>query len=177
MEKEKPCCGSEPQREQQEKAPGKELHLDFLYLDLTQCGRCQGTEASLEGALEDVSAVLKSAGYQVILNKVNIRTRELAIRHRFISSPTIRINGRDIALEFRESLCQDCGDLCGDQVDCRVWVYEGEEYDQPPREMIVNAILKEVYGSGQEAAPAAGGYELPANLEAFFQGLEKKEPQ
>jgi len=53
---------------------------------------------------------------------VNITTKELAIQYQFISSPTIRVNGNDIVVELRESVCEDYGDLCGDNVDCRVWV-------------------------------------------------------
>ena len=72
--------------------------------------------------------VLHAAGYEVKVNKVNIATKELAIQHQFISSPTIRVSGNDIAVELRESLFEDCETLCGDNVDCRVWVYNGVEY-------------------------------------------------
>jgi hypothetical protein len=100
-------------------------------------------------------------------DKIHIETKELAIKHEFISSPTIRINGKDVALELKESNCQECGDLCGDDsIDCRVWVYEGKEYISPPKEMIVNAILREVYNPGVEAQKEE--YKMPKNLENFF---------
>lgn len=155
------CCGP-PQ-------PKKTINIDFLYLDTTICGRCQDTEKALDGAVSNVAVVLNAAGYEVKLNKVNITTKELAIQYQFISSPTIRVNGNDIAVELRESVCEDCGDLCGDTVDCRVWVYNGVEYTAPPQELIVNAILKEVYGgnSTEELAPK---YTLPHNFEVFFSG-------
>jgi hypothetical protein len=50
-------------------------------------------------------------------------------------------------LEAKESLCESCGDLCGDEVDCRVWIYNGKEYNVPPKAMIIDAILREIYGS------------------------------
>ena len=73
---------------------------------------------------------------------------------RFVSSPTIRINDVDIAFELRESSCgsEACVDGCGDHVDCRVWVFGGREYTEPPVELIVDAILRQSYvpdGDGQ----------------------------
>ena len=68
--------------------------------------------------------MLESAGVEIIVNKIHINSKEKAIQYRFVTSPTIRVNGRDIQMEFKESLCETCGDLCGDEVDCRVWVYK-----------------------------------------------------
>lgn len=163
-------CGSSCCQPEQKK---KEIIIDFLYLDLSVCERCQGTDSSLDQAVEEVSSVLKSAGYDIVVNKINITSEELAVKHRFVSSPTIRINGRDIAMELKESCCEECGDLCGDNVECRVWVYEGAEYNEPPKAMIVNAILKEVYGGGSPSAETQGEYILPDNLRTFFGGLNK----
>lgn len=148
----------------------KLIKIDFMYLDLSICERCQGTEGSLEEALSDTTAVLKSAGYEVSVNKININSKELAIKYKFVSSPTIRVNGKDIAPDVKESLCEDCGDLCGDSVDCRVWIYEGNEYNQPPKALIVNAILKEIYAPDNSVSIVNEVYKLPHNLELFFKG-------
>jgi hypothetical protein len=153
------CCGA-PQ-------PKKPLAIDFLYLDTTICGRCQDTESALDAAVSSVAVVLDAAGYAVTVNKVNIATRELAIQHRFVSSPTVRVNGHDIAVELHESVCEDCGELCGDNVDCRVWVYDGVECTSPPKELIVDAILREVYNPKQ-GEPEREPYQLPENLEKYF---------
>lgn len=144
--------------------------IDFLYLDLNVCTRCMGTDANLDAAIADVSGVLKAAGFDVVVNKVNITSRELAARYRFVSSPTIRVNGRDIQPDVRESACESCGDLCGDSVDCRVWTHDGTEHTVPPREFIVNAILREVYSSTRTSAQDAHEYRMPHNLEVFFRG-------
>ena len=77
------------------------------------------------------------------------------------------MNGVDICTELVESNCVDCGDLCGDSVDCRVFVYEGKEYEQPPVPMIVDGILKAIYGGQPQTAET---YTLPDNLERFFTG-------
>ena len=168
----KSCCSCGSSCCQPEQAK-KEVVIDFLYLDLSVCERCQGAESNLDSALEDMSAVLQAAGYTVDLNKINITSPELAIKHEFLSSPTIRVNGKDIDLEVRETLCKDCGDLCGSETECRSWVYEGVEYSEPPKEMIIQAVLKEVF-SGGEKNEAAKPYVMPKNLETFFAGLTLK---
>ncbi|NLW56521.1 MAG: DUF2703 domain-containing protein [Firmicutes bacterium] len=160
------CCGGEQEK--------KQLVIDFLYLDLSVCGRCQGAEKNLEEALAEVSGVLDAAGFAVVVNKINITSPELAKKYRFVSSPTIRINGFDLDLEVRESTCQECGDLCGEEVDCRVWVYEGIEYTEPPKALIINAILKAVYGGQPQGSVSQQEYQLPENLHRFFAGLKKK---
>lgn len=159
------CCDANSEK--------KRITIDFLYLDLSVCNRCQGAETNLEEAVDEVSRVLESAGYEIIINKVNITTKELALQYQFISSPTIRINGTDIAIDVQESNCKDCGDLCGEEVECRVWVYNGVEYTKPPKEFIINAILKEVYSEKKEY-PNEEDYKIPENLERFFNAIENK---
>jgi hypothetical protein len=129
----------------------------------------------LEDAIKEVAVVLQAAGFDLVVNKINITSKELAIRYQFLSSPTIRINGRDIAMEVKETVCEDCGDLCGDDsVDCRVWTYEGTDYNVPPKAFIINAILKAVY-SGTLEPEGNTVYVLPENLKKFFEGKESKE--
>lgn len=160
------CCTPEQEK--------KKIDIDFLYLDLNTCERCQGAESNLDQAISEVSSVLTSGGYEVSVNKVNITSPELAIEYEFLSSPTIRINGNDIVLDVTETSCKDCGDICGDSVDCRSWVYEGIEHPEPPKEMIVNAIMKEVYGSHSESLKSQKEYVMPDNLKVFFYGIKAK---
>lgn len=166
------CCGSGGESCCTPKQEKKKITIDFLYLDLTVCERCQGADKNLDDAISEVSGVLKGAGFEVFVNKVNITSKELAIKHEFLSSPTIRVNGRDIAMEVKETTCKECGDLCGDSVDCRVYTYEGVDYTEPPKELIVNAILKEVYGGNSSCCTKKEEYILPLNLEKFFDGRE-----
>lgn len=146
----------------------RSIVIDFLYLDLSVCTRCQGTDTSLDEALAEVSKVLEATGVEVVVNKINVINEELAIRHKFVSSPTIRVNGSDIQMDIKESLCESCGDLCGDEVDCRVWVYQGQDYTVPPKAMIIEAILKEVYGGDGGKRAAIPEYTLPQNLKNFY---------
>lgn len=163
------CC-EEPEKNEMEK---KRIIIDFLFLDLNVCARCQGTDTSLDEALSEVSAVLNATGVEVGVNKINVVSEELAVKHKFVSSPTIRVNGRDIQMDIKESLCESCGDLCGDEVDCRVWVYQGKEYTVPPKAMIIEAILREVYG-GSENREEEPEYSLPDNLKKFYEAMSKK---
>ena len=149
----------------------EKLIIDFLYLDLTTCTRCRGTDRSLEAGLAAVGDVLAAAGVEVEVRKVHIRSAAEARAWRFVSSPTVRINGVDIAVELRESSCgsEACVDGCGDHIDCRVWVFGGREYTEPPVELIVDAILRQVYGQ-PTAQVEDRPYELPDNLQRFFAG-------
>ena len=145
----------------------KRLSIDFLYLDLNTCERCMATDETLKKALDVLSGVFDTLSYQVKVNSVNITSKELAEEYQFISSPTIRVNDVDICTEVKESDCKDCGDLCGDSVDCRVFVYEGREHEQPPIAMIVDGILKTIYS---EKTCEDRPYTLPDNLDRFFTG-------
>ena len=147
------------------------LRIEFLFLDLTTCARCLGADRSLAAALEVVREVLEATGVGVEVGKILVESAEHARALRFVSSPTIRVDGQDVALELRESSCgsEACTDGCGDQIACRVWVHRGREYTEPPVAMIVDAILGHVYGGAP--APRASGlepYELPENLARFF---------
>ncbi len=153
----------------------RELVIDFMYLDLETCTRCLGTQANLEAALAEVGTVLGGAGVDVSIRKTLMGSVEQARAAGFVSSPTIRVSGKDIALELRESNCGECGDACGcnGAVDCRVWVWQGQEYTEAPTAMIVDAILREVYGGAERTAALAQPAALPENLERFFAGKER----
>ena len=164
-------CGSSCCEPQQAK---KEVVIDFLYLDLTVCEWCQGAESSLDEALFEVAKVLEATGTEVKVNKININTKQLAEEYKFLSSPTIRVNGHDIQMEVKESLCESCGDLCGDVVDCRVWIYEGQEYTVPPAAMVIEGILKVVYGASLNVEVPEQKYIMPDNLKHFYEVMDKK---
>jgi hypothetical protein len=157
---------------QQENSP-RHVDIDFLFLDLNTCTRCLGTNENLETAIDSVKQVLMLTGAQLNVNKVLIDSEEKAHAHQFLTSPTIRVNGRDIALETKESLCDSCTDLCGceEGTECRIWVYQGQEYTEAPVAMIVEAILQEVYAAPQKPTMASVKFEeVPKNLRDFFAG-------
>jgi hypothetical protein len=152
------------------------ITIDFLYLDLDVCTRCIGTKANLEAVLSEVTQILRAADVGVSVTKTLVQSEEQARALGFVSSPTIRLNGKDIALEFRESRCESCESCaCNGTVDCRVWVFQGQEYTEEPKAMIIDAILREVYAEQPVSAPAAVPFEdVPENLKRFFSGKRQQ---
>jgi hypothetical protein len=152
-------------------APARQkIEVDFLYLDLTTCSRCRGSDASLRAAIEIVRPVLDSVGTSIEVRKTLVETEERARALRFVSSPTIRVNGRDIAGEVLESSCSECGELCGCDggVDCRVWDYHGEQHTEAPTALVVEAILAELGRADDMRTARPPLDDVPENLKHFF---------
>ncbi len=151
---------------------GQTVEVDFLYLDLTTCSRCRASDATLDAAVEIVRPVLDSVGASIAVRKTLVETVEQARALEFVSSPTIRVNGRDIAGELIESSCSECDELCGCDggVECRVWDYRGEQHTEAPTGLIVEAILAEVGPSGTTRSEETPFVDVPENLKRFFAG-------
>lgn len=167
------CCSDSPSCCGSARDTHKPIIIDFLYIDLSVCERCQGTGETLSEAVKDVGQILEAAGYDIKVNFIHVQTEEQAEELGFVSSPTIRINGQDIQLDVKETLCESCGDLCGEDIDCRVWVYDGKEYTIPPKPMIVNAILGYIYGGGFQDTERIPQKQVPDNLKKFFASRNK----
>ncbi|MBS1795363.1 MAG: DUF2703 domain-containing protein [Acidobacteria bacterium] len=160
------------------KTAKKTIEIEFLYLDLNVCEQCRGSESNLEEALSDVSLLLEKTGVTVNLTKTHVESFEQALALDFISSPTIRINGRDAAFEVAENHCQSCSRLSGTETYCRVWKFEGEEFSTAPKSLVIEAVLREIYGPGETAAKpevsAARRAKSHDNLKRFFEGRIKQ---
>lgn len=150
----------------------KEVMIEYLYLDLKTCDRCVGTDKVLEEVLEVVKPVLELASYDVKYYKKEMKTEEDAKAYRFVSSPTIRVNGKDICDSVIENDCGCCGEISGTQVNCRVFEYQGEQYEVPPKAMLVEAILRSIFSS--QTGDDSQEYELPDNLKRFYEGKARK---
>lgn len=150
--------------------PSKERHLliEFSYLDLSTCSRCTGTDRVIQSAINDLRKPLKETGFKISFKKIHIKNEKLARQHAFTSSPTVRINGMDICPAVRESRCSSCIDLCGTDVDCRDWKWNGKVYSAPPKGLILEAILRAAYDKTFGKQPDFKRYKLPANLKRFF---------
>ena len=152
---------------------GKKVIVDYLYLDLETCERCVGTDSVLDQVLATLTPTLSLAGFHVDYHKTEMKTAEIAAQHRFVSSPTIRVNGQDICPSVAENSCGCCSDISGTDVSCRVYEYHDETYEVPPAEMIAVAFLQAVFGQ-MKADSTDGEYELPKNLKEFFEGKKRK---
>jgi hypothetical protein len=155
----------------------KKIEIEFLYLELDGCTRCRGTDANLETAIRTVQSVLEASGNIINVRKALVGSEAMVRSVEFVSSPTIRVNGRDIALELRETPCDSCTEACGcnGSVNCRVWLHGGKEYNEAPVPLIVNALLTEIYGTQNRAHPVAPEkFVVPDNLKRFFAAKEKQ---
>lgn len=167
LEPEEPCC-----------ACGcgdkniKSVFVEYLYLDLKTCDRCVGTDHVLDEVMLILTPALKLAGYEVAYHKIEIKTADLAKQYNFLSSPTIRVNGKDICGEVKENRCGCCSDISDSEVDCRVFEYNGESYEVPPKEMLAKAVLDSVFGNN-DCVCSCDDYVLPENLRVFFEGKKK----
>lgn len=151
----------------------KEIVVEYLYLDLQTCDRCIGTDNVLDEVMLTLTPALKLAGYEIEYRKIEMKTAKLAVQYKFLSSPTIRVNGQDICQSVAENSCGCCSQISGTDVDCRVFEYKGESYEVPPKEMLAGSILRAVFGQSELSRPG-DRYELPENLKAFYEGKKSK---
>lgn len=154
-------------------ASEKKIVVEYLYLDLETCDRCIGTDNVLDEVMMTLTPALNIAGFEVEYNKIEMKTAEIATQYKFLSSPTIRVNGQDICQSVAENSCGYCSDISGTDVSCRVFEYNEETYEVPPKEMLAEAILNAVFGQ-VETGCSCGEYELPENLREFFEGKINK---
>ena len=151
----------------------KKVVVEYLYLDLQTCERCIGTDSVLDEVMRVLTPALELAGFTVEYKKIEIKAVDMAIKHQFISSPTIRVNGHDICKSVVENTCGCCSEISNTNVECRVYEYSGKTYEIPPKEMLAEGILQLVFGKPDEGG-SPDKYKLPENLKNFFDGKKAK---
>ena len=159
-------CGCETESE-------KKIIVEYLYLDLEICDRCIGTDNVLDEVMMTLTPALSTAGFTVEYRKIEMKTAEIAEQYKFVSSPTIRVNGCDICQSVAENTCGCCSDISGTDVNCRVFEYNGELYEVPPKELLAEAILSSIFGQ-VAAGCSCEEYKLPENLQEFYKGKKNK---
>ena len=155
------------------------IDIELLALDLNRCARCVGTLDHIEKAIDIIRPVLEVMEAQVNVRKNVIESEEQARQYQFAASPTVRINGKDIAFETLESECDSCTDLCGcdEGTSCRVWQYRGEEYMEAPVGLVVESILRDILDSSREPIGETPVYSgVPENLRRFFRSNSDARP-
>jgi len=83
--------------------------------------------------LNTINEVMKELNISLTVKKTKITTDEEAKRHKFPGSPTVRINGVDIDPAAKET---------AGYIGCRIYMYEGQTYEYPPKQMIKTAIKR-----------------------------------
>jgi len=101
--------------------------IELLFLDLQTCDRCCDTDHNLDMAVEQVRSELHAQGTTVQVRRRHVTTEAQAVALGFEISSTIRVNGRDIQLDWHASACGACTELAdnANSVDCRVWHWQG----------------------------------------------------
>jgi hypothetical protein len=75
------------------------LNIELLAIDLSTCSRCIGSLSNIEQAIATLQEILKITGTIVQFHKILVESEAQAKQLQLMSSPTIRLNGRDIILE------------------------------------------------------------------------------
>lgn len=154
-----------------EQMSSKVLNVDLLVIDLNVCKRCVPTGDQLRVAVHLLAPVAEALGIDLRHHEIVVQTPAEAKEHALLSSPTIRLNGRDIAQDIRESECESCGDLTNNNtsVDCREWHYRGEVYPAAPVPLLVEAIMSGMLNIDKmPPVVSAPQDELPENLQRYF---------
>ena len=98
------------------------MDIELLYFD--GCLSWQHT-------LADLQALLAEAGRDDEVRLVKVDTMEAAERLRFLGSPTVRVDGRDVESGIPAE---------GYGMECRIYWVDGKPVDTPPREWLARAI-------------------------------------
>ena len=154
----------------------KDINIDYLFLNLTKCKRCLDTNTALENAVSKVFKLLGDNRIKIDVNNIHINTEDKAREFGLEVSPTIRINGRDIQSDWTDNQCSECGDLCNcaQCITCRVWKWNGKEYLAAPENLIVDAILENIYCQKSSTADVKHSLrELNSNMKTFFAETRK----
>lgn len=170
------CCAASSIADARNAEPPS-LNVEFLFLDDKVCQPCSGTAQALDKAIEIAAAPLAAMGVDVQVEKIHVVDLATAETHKFLTSPTIRINGNDIDPARTEEECGTCGDLTGGEtaVNCRNWHWRGQVHQTAPTGKLVEAIMDMATRSKADCCTDISGekaYTVPENLRAFFVARE-----
>ncbi len=103
------------------------MQIQLLYFK-----ECPNYKAAYENLIEALNE-MKINDYKIEM--IEIKNEEDAVKYKFLGSPTLRIEGRDVDLGYKDE---------GNYVlACRVYKFNGRIYGMPLKEMI-EIFLKEV---------------------------------
>jgi len=159
------------------------LKVDFLFLDDSVCVPCGSTARNLSEAVDMLMSPLDAMGINLSVEKIHVTDQKVAAENEFLTSPTIRVNGRDVDPARTEDDCATCADLAGGAtpVKCRNWNWHGNVYQAAPVGKVVEAIMEEALNLTKDKEGCCVGneegqaYALPDNLRQFFVARERNE--
>jgi len=142
------------------------VEIDYIEVDMPGtaregCSSCDDARARLDKALALVSPVLETLGIRPAVRHLKVCSTREAELLRVWGSPTIRIGSADLHPEHRG--LRDAHPQAGGEE--RVWVWRGQEHNQPPVEMMTEALLRM---AAEPAEQRPGAYQLPPYLKRFI---------
>jgi len=173
-------CGPVPEvvsnKKRETPSAMKVLNIDLLVIDLETCKRCVPTGDELKKAVQILKPTADALGIELRHREIVVQTSADAMLNALLSSPTIRLNGRDIAQDIHESVCESCGDLTENNtsVDCREWHYRGQVYPSVPLPLLMEAIMEAMLNIDQlpPVTPTPPN-KLPENLQRYFENKKQ----
>jgi hypothetical protein len=112
------------EREKPSETAEQEVKIEVLYV--AEC-------PSHPAAVRMVKDVLAAEGVVTEVQEVLVRDKDMASELKFLGSPTIRVNGRDVAEETRKAQSF--------ALSCRLYL-GSKEVGLPPAEMIHRAVIE-----------------------------------
>lgn len=109
------------------------MKIELLYL--MDCPYCLKTKKLLKDVTKEFDLGIK-------IKEILIDSDVKAKKHKFIGSPTVRIDGKDIQEIVTKQVCPACSEISGKCTTCRTYLYKRKSYPFPPKKMIREAIKK-----------------------------------
>lgn len=89
-----------------------------------------------EPAVRLVQEMISETGVDARVDAINVIDNDDAVKKRFLGSPSIRVDGRDIEIEESK--------LTQNSMRCRVYQHDGELCRLPSRELLRRKLLEHV---------------------------------
>jgi hypothetical protein len=147
--------------------------LELFALDSTVCTPCVSAMASMHAAAAALSHELTGDGYVVATRVVLLENTAHATELGISSSPTVRVNGHDIALDVHEGACPTCSSLVGVSIDCRTYEWDGQRFDHPPVPLVVEAVHQHLAAGARRDATPTLAPSHPTSVERFLTARER----
>lgn len=119
--------------------------MKIQFLHTLDCQWCVKTKKLLKESLGELKI---NKNFEEII----IDSEEKAQKYKFVGSPTIRVNEKDIQEDISKERCLPCEKLiahkevtafvkqeCG--CGCRIYFYKGKQYPYPPKGLIKESIV------------------------------------
>jgi hypothetical protein len=147
--------------------------LELFALDTAACSPCVSAMANLHAAAAALSRELTGSGYIVATRVIVLEDTAHAALLGISSSPTVRVNGHDIALDVLEESCPSCSSVAGTTIDCRTYEWDGQRFDHPPVPLIVDAVHQHLVSGARRAATQTLAASQPTSVERFLNARER----